>query len=476
MALGKAGLALVLVFGMTRSAGAERYVVGVNDAESVVLRHGVAEVNISHPDIAYVKLLPRNRLLVTGKKLGQARLTVVDRDNNIKRHLIQVVASYAGLAEELQRLFPRQGIKVSAVGSSIVLEGQVDSALTADRAGRIAEAHLKASGQEGKVESFLSVRGRQQVQLRVRIAEVSRTAMRQMGVNLWHRTDSRSAGMLGPGIGLNNQLAPDLGTVGNSLQPGGSTVSAAGELPPVPLLSPSLTTDAFSFLLSSRDSSAFPLSIAVNLLQSKGMAKVLSEPTLVAFSGQEAKFTAGGEFPVPIPQALGVTSIEFKKFGVQLAFTPTVMDGRKMSLKVSVGVSEREQSGSVAIQGTQVPVLSMRQSETTVELGDGQSFAIAGLLQDRLESISQRVPLLGDIPIIGMLFRRNSFRRDETELVILVTASLVQPLKPGEVPPLPGEEEISDPGALRFFLLGTVDADRPASPRRGPAGLVGFAR
>jgi pilus assembly protein CpaC len=469
-------LTLVTLLVLVRPAGAERYVVGVSDARTVALRHGISEINVSHSDIADVKLLPRNRLLVTGKKLGQTRLTVVDRNNNIRRHLIQVVAPYAGLAGELKRLFPRQAVSVSAVGNTLVLEGQVDNALIADRARRIAEAHLRASGQEAKVESFLSVRGRQQVQLRVRIAEVSRTAMRQIGVNFWHRTEERAAGMLGPGIGLNNQLAPDLGTVGNTLQPGGGALPATGDLPPVPLLSPSLTTDAFSFLLSSRDSSAFPLSIAVNLLQGKGMAKVLSEPTLVAFSGQEAKFIAGGEFPVPIPQALGVTSIEFKKYGVQLSFTPTVMDDRKMSLKVSVSVSERETTGSVAIQGTQVPVLSTRHSETTVQLEDGQSFAIAGLLQDRLESITHRVPLLGDIPIIGMLFRRNSFRREESELVIMVTANLVRPLKAGEVPPLPGEEEISDPGALRFFLLGTIDADKPTRPKRGPAGLVGFAR
>jgi pilus assembly protein CpaC len=388
---------------------------------------------------------------------------------------VQVVASYAGLKGELGRLFPRQAISVSAVGNTIILEGQVDNALIADRARRIATAHLKASGKDGGVESFLSVRGRQQVQLRVRIAEVSRTALRQMGVNMWHRDQNRAAGMLGPGIGLNNQLAPDLGTVGNTLQPGGGVVPVGGALPPVPLLSPSLTTDAFSFLFSDANSS-FPLSIAVALLQGKGMAKVLSEPTLVAFSGQEAKFIAGGEFPVPIPQALGVTSIEFKKYGVQLSFTPTVMDARKMNLKVSVSVSEREQTGSVAIQGTQVPVLSTRHSETTVQLEDGQSFAIAGLLQDRMESISHRVPLLGDIPIIGMLFRSNTFRREETELVIMVTANLVRALKPGEVPALPGEEEISDPGAVRFFLLGTVDADKPAPAKRGPAGLVGFAR
>jgi pilus assembly protein CpaC len=450
--------------------------VGVNDSRVVHLAGGAAEINVSHSEIADVKLLPRNRLLVNGKRLGQTRITVVTRTNGVRHYVIHVVAPTAGLAAQLARLLPRQGVTVDAVGNTIVLGGYVDNALLADRAKKIAGAHLKASGVDGKVLSFLTVRGRQQVQLRVRIAEVSRTAMRQIGVNFWNRTNNRSMGLLAPGIGLNNQTAPDLGAVGNTLQAGGGAVPTGGALPPVPLLSPSATTDAFSFLFSSQDSSSFPMSIAINLLQGKGLAKVLSEPTLVAYSGQEARFVAGGEFPVPIPQALGVTSIEYKKYGVQLSFTPTVLDDRKMSLKVSVSVSEREQTGSVAIQGTQVPVLSTRHSETVVQLENGQSFAVAGLLQDRLESITHRVPLLGDLPIIGMLFRRNSFQRQETELVILVTAHLVQPLRPGEVPPLPGEEEISDPGALRFFLMGTVEAGKPTEPRRGPAGQVGFAR
>jgi pilus assembly protein CpaC len=468
------GITLVAGTGL---ASAERvFEVGVNDATVVHLTHGATEINVSHSDIADIKLLPRNRLLVTGKRLGQARITVVDRGNELRHYLIQVVVPVAGLAAQMRQMFPRQAARVSAVGNTIVLTGQVDNTLIADRMQQIASAHLKANGQDGKVLNHLTVRGQQQVQLRVRIAEVSRSAMRQIGVNFWHRNTERSAGLLAPGITLNDQTAPDLGAVGNTLQPGGTVVPSGGALPPVPLLSPSLTTDAFSFLFSSQDSSAFPLSIAVNLLQSKGLAKVLSEPTLVAHIGQEAKFIAGGEFPIPIPQALGVTSIEFKKYGVQLAFTPTVLGDRKLNLKVSVSVSEREQTGSVAIQGTQVPVLSTRHSETTVQLENGQSFAIAGLLQDRLESISSKVPLLGELPIIGMLFRRNSFRREETELVILVSAHLVHPLSPGEVPPLPGEEEISDPGALRFFLMGTVDAEKPAKLRRGPAGLVGFSR
>jgi pilus assembly protein CpaC len=451
-------------------------VVGLHDSRSVQLSQSVAEINISRAKVVEVKLLPRNRVLITGKRLGQTRITVVNRNNGLGYYLVQVVAPTAGLSAQLARLMPRQSIKVDAVGSNIILRGQVDNALNAERAKRVAAAHLKANDIDGKVLNFVTVRGRQQVQLRVRIAEVSRTALRQIGANLWHRSANRSAGLLGPGIGLNSSTAPDLGSVGNTLQPGGAVTTTGGALPPVPLLSPSSATDAFSFLFSSQDSSSFPLSIAINLLQGKGLAKMLSEPSLVAYSGQEAKFIAGGEFPVPIPQALGVTSIEYKKYGVQLAFTPTVLGDRKLNLKVSVSVSEREQSGSVAIQGTQVPVLSTRHSQTVVQMENGQSFAIAGLLQDRMESITRRVPVLGDLPVIGMLFRDNTYKRTETELVILVTANLVRPLRPGEVPPLPGEEEISDPGALRFFLMGTIDAAKPSKLRRGPAGDVGFSR
>jgi pilus assembly protein CpaC len=467
---------VVIYTATTATAAPNNIAVPLNDAR--VIRMGVspAEINVSDSEIADVKMLARNRLLVSGKRLGATRVTVVDRNGAIRTWGISVVVPVEDLQTRMAEVLPRQAIQVEAVGRTVVITGTVDNALTSDRAAKIVTAHVQAVGQDAKVLNFLSIRGKQQVQLRVKIAEVSRTAMRQLGLNAWYRTVDNAGGMLAPGIGLDSNTAPDLGQKGNTLDPNAGLAPNAGAPVPVPLLSLPTSTDAFGLLFSSQANSSFPISIAVNLLQGKGLAKVLSEPTLVAYSGQKATFLVGGEFPVPIPQALGQTSIEFKKFGVQLTFTPTVLDNSKLRLKVAVSVSERDDSGSVSIQGTRVPALSSRHSETMVQLKNGQSFAIAGLLQDRIESSVSKIPLLGDIPIVGMLFRKNSFRRTESELVIMVTANLVHPLNPGEVPPLPGESEVSDPGALRFFLLGTTDAEAPVKRRRGPAGSVGFSQ
>ncbi|MBK6846625.1 MAG: type II and III secretion system protein family protein [Proteobacteria bacterium] len=468
--------ALVLRVAPLEAWGAPPIIVPLQDSRVLPLPAGVSEISVSSADVADVKAVGTGRLLINGKRLGQTRITLVDRSGQVENHLVQVVLPVLELTERLRAVLPRQPIAVRAVGSSLALTGVVDDVLASQRAERLAQAHLAAFGldkERATVLNFLSVRGKQQVQLRVKIAEVSRSALRQIGVNAWYRTAERAGGVLVPGAQLNSGLAPDLGDTGSALQAGGGVASAG--LSPLPLLTPPFATDAFGLLFASQDSSSFPLSIALNLLRGKGMAKVLSEPTLIAFSGEHADFLAGGEFPVPIPQGLGNTGIEFKRFGVQLSFTPTVLAGGAMRIKLTVSVSERDQASAVLIQGTSVPGLSTRLGETTVQLKNGQSFAIAGLLQDRIENSSSRVPLLGDLPLIGMLFRRNSFRRSETELVILVTANLVQPIKPGEVPALPGEDEISDPGDVRFFLLGDVEVHKRIQLKgRGAAGPVGF--
>jgi len=447
----------------------------------VSLGFAPSQINIQDPKVLEVKALPHNQLLITGKRVGQTELTIWDSQNQLVRYLARVVVPYDGLEAKLGSILPGEAIKVSAVGGSIVLHGTVGDAVSAERAKKVAEAHLQGMGLDARVLSFIKVGGRQQVQLRVKIAEVSRTGLREVGVNFFHRSDSRTGGMMAPGTTLGqNTPAPDLGQTGNTLQPGGTlTPTAVGGVtpsPPLPLLSAPFGNEAFGLLYATSAGATFPLSIAVSLLQQKGLAKVLSEPTLVAFNGQEAKFLSGGEFPVPIPQALGAISIEYKKYGVQLTFTPEVLSGGSIHLKIGVTVSERDQSGAVSINGTVVPALVSRVSETTVRLKNGQSFAIAGLMQDRIESFSNKIPLLGDLPIIGMAFRRTSFKRSETEMVVLATAHLVQPLNPGEVPPLPGEDELSDPSSFSFFLMGITDAKIPSSRRTAPAGPVGFAQ
>ena len=246
----------------------------------------------------------------------------------------------------------------------------------------------------------------------------------------------------------------------------------------------------------------------LSLLESTGMAKLLAEPTLVALSGQEARFLAGGEFPIPMSTGLGATAVQWKKFGIMLSFTPTVVGDGLLNLKLATEVSDVDASRSVTVGGFSIPGVTSRQSETTVRLSDGQSFAIAGLMSSRMRQQIDKIPLLGDLPILGALFRSIEYSRDESELLVVVTAHLARPLAPHQVPRLPTEDEMNDPNDFELFLLGSQGSDNKAdgsSPRgktaaaprgtdkndadenearptagtrgrRGPAGQLGFIR
>ncbi|MCA9665368.1 MAG: type II and III secretion system protein family protein [Myxococcales bacterium] len=452
----------------------------------------IDRIRVSDPRIADAQTQGKRLLRVLGKRPGEATILVWDALGLLTRVLIDVSSPTAGLSAKLRALFPSDRMRVHAVGATVVLSGTVGDPVTVKRASAVAEAYVRSRGGKAKVLNFLGVKGRQQVQLRVKIAEVARRSLRQVGMNAWFRRgESYAGGLLSAGTPLGAQTAPNLGTTGNTLQPGGSamapqvpdntgTGTTTTGVPPLAHIAGPLSS-AFGLHFASGGNTMIPLSIALNLLQGHGLAKVLSEPTLVAYSGEKASFLAGGEFPIPIPQGLGQTTVQFKKFGVQLEFTPVVLRNRSIQCRVMVSVSERDTATSVSLQGTQVPALVTRHAATTVRMRSGQSFAIAGLLQDRVSSTSLRVPLLGDIPILGMLFRQSTFEREERELVILVTAHLVRPLKPGEVPLLPGENEIADPGAVAFFLLGSTDPqlkDDKKSDKRaaGAAGPVGYSK
>jgi len=243
----------------------------------------------------------------------------------------------------------------------------------------------------------------------------------------------------------------------------------------------------------------FPFSAILTALESSGLAKLLAEPTLVALSGQEAKFLGGGEFPIPISTGLGAVSVQWKKFGIILNFTPTVISDGALHLKLQTEVSDVDPARSVTVGGFSIPGLTSRQSETTVRLADGQSFAIAGLLSDRVRSQVSRIPLLGDLPILGMLFRSVQYQRDESELLVVVTAHLARPVSPHDAPHLPTDNELNDPNDIQLFLFGSTGGGGQASskhgeearldqqdPRRrtavramldrGPSGELGFIR
>jgi pilus assembly protein CpaC len=261
--------------------------------------------------------------------------------------------------------------------------------------------------------------------------------------------------------------SPSTGATDNLSLPGG-----------LPILSTPLS-GAFGAVFSTAAGSSFPFAAALSVLSERGYARTLSEPTLVALSGQPATFLAGGEFPVPMPQSLGQIGIEYRKFGVQLQFVPTVL-GQNIQLKLAATVSDIDFGLGVRLASVTVPGLTERHSETTVRLRDGESFAIAGLLSDKVRSTVDKVPGLGDLPVLGMLFRSTSYRRDETELLVVVTAHLVRPL--GDRPYLPGEDTLGDPTDLEIFLLGSLESkeasDEKLHPHRRarPQGPVGFAR
>jgi pilus assembly protein CpaC len=381
-----------------------------------------------------------------------------------------VTRNLDALRKQLRDLFPGEHITVSAAGDLVVLAGEATDVRVPERAAEVAQLHAD------RVANLIRVSGNQQVQLEVKFAEVSRTGLREMGVNLFHK--DASGRFLGGVISSTTTPGSFLGIPGT----GGLT-------PEVPAPSQGAS---FSLFFSGLPS--LPFSAILSLLESNGLSKTLAEPTLVAMSGQEAKFLAGGEFPIPVSTGLGAVGIQWKKFGIILNFVPTVVSDGILHLKLSAEVSDVDASRSVTIGGFTVPALTSRQSETTVRLSDGQSFAIAGLLSNQIRSQIDRVPVLGDIPILGALFRSTSYRRSETELLVVITARLTKPVAPHELPRMPTDEELNDPNDFELFLLGAEGrggssaGDTPPPPAktsagesrmyagRGPSGELGFIR
>jgi pilus assembly protein CpaC len=290
----------------------------------------------------------------------------------------------------------------------------------------------------------------------VKFAEVSRKGLREIGFNFFTKDAAGRfvGGMANSGTDPSNFLA--IPGTGAGARPGIYPRSPGG---------------GFSLFFSGLPS--FPFSSMLSLLESTGMAKLLAEPTLVALSGQEARFLAGGEFPIPMSTGLGATAVQWKKFGIMLSFTPTVVGDGLLNLKLATEVSDVDASRSVTVGGFSIPGVTSRQSETTVRLADGQSFAIAGLMSSRMRQQIDKIPLLGDLPILGALFRSIEYSRDESELLVVVTAHLARPLAPHQVPRLPTEDEMNDPNDFELFLLGSQGRDNKAvaSSSRGTSNV-----
>jgi pilus assembly protein CpaC len=475
--------------------------VAVTVGSSSYLRMGkaISRVAVGDAQIAQVTAFDPDQLLISGLRPGRTTATVWV-GGEAKVVAIDVAWPIDDMRTALRRALPTaEDLDVAHAGRALILSGKVASADDVERAERIVGGIAAGvfDGGEPTLVNALTVAGAQQVQLEVSFAEVSRSSLREIGFNFWSKDRYASkgtgyaGGLTAPGTGLTG-LSPELGgaaDIGNlNHESSGFDATGAPLGKSVPLVQGPIS-NAFGFVFSST-LGGFPFSAALSLLSSKGYARTLAEPTLVAMSGKSASFLAGGEFPVPLPQSLGQIGVEYRKFGIQLVFTP-VVSGDDITLDLGVTVSDIDPSLGIRLASTQVPGLRERHSETTVRLVDGQSFVIAGLISDEVRSTIDKVPLFGDLPILGALFRSSSYRRQETELLVVVTAHLVQPLD--EKPALPGEKTTADPGDVELFLLGrtesvAADSAEPKTKktkkskskgRRSddePVGAVGFKR
>lgn len=412
---GALALALATFTGLPATASAQNAtVVRGGGAMAVELKKGrllrlkrqIATIFVADPSVADIQVKSPTLIYVFGKRSGETTLFAVDKDDRVVLNLtIRVSHNLSMLNRSLRGLMPGHGVRARTVGDSIVLSGTVRTARESADASRLAAQFV---AKPKNVINQLRVAGPNQINLRVRIVEVSRNVVRNLGIN-WDAAFS---------IGSNIVLG---------VATGGATTVANAFPPNFPIQT---RVNGVNNLSGSYSGSRHNVNALIDALQTQGLVKTLAEPNLTTVSGETANFLAGGEFPVPVPQDGGVITVQYKKFGVGLAFTPTLLSSRRISLKVNPEVSQLSNAGAIQIQGIAVPSLTVRRASTTVELASGQSFAIAGLLQNNFTKDLSKVPGIGDIPILGKLFTSENFRRDETELVIIVTPYVVRPFDP----------------------------------------------
>ena len=393
--------------------------------KSIVLRSAapVSRVSVAAPAVADFLLLSPKEIYITGKAAGTTNLTLWQNKKLVAIFDLEVAYDLSRLKQQMhQILHDEEALQVIATNDSITLSGKISSAVNLSQAMALARAYAP----EGRVNNFVEVGGVHQVMLEVRVAEMGKSTTKRLGINF--------AAVKG------GQFA--VSRLGGRADFSGTTGGLLGFSEAVNALFRFETGDVTWTAL-------------IDALMEDGLVKILAEPTLITISGQSANFLAGGEFPVPVPQGLGTVGIEYKQFGVGLIFTPIVLSKDKISIQVTPEVSELDFSTGVLIEGFVTPGITTRRASTTVELGDGQSFAIAGLLRETILTDIAKFPLLGDIPILGPLFQSKSFQKRETELIIIVTPHLVKPFDVAKVS-LPTDFYV-EPSDVEFYLQGKIE-------------------
>jgi pilus assembly protein CpaC len=462
------GFALLVLGSGVQSAGAET-VITVGRSALVSVPRDMGEVIVANPAVADVYVHGKTKVSIIAKSLGKTTVRIFDPANNVLKTLdVNVSYDLPAIRQALKELLPHEVIDVKTVNTNIALTGQISSASSAAQAVDIVKEYVApsfgpnavagGSNEEPKVLNLMTIATGQQVMLRVRVGEIQRTALKNLGVNLQAiRNGSDAVFAIGTGGGVSSFIA------GSDNAFGQYDVS---------------TTSSRGFISGTYQNSAGNgISGMLEALERDGLFKLLAEPNLVAMSGEEAKFLAGGEFPIPMVQQQDQVSIEYKPFGVSVNFQPTVLADNRIRIMVEPEVSEISSEGAIKISGFDIPALKTRRAKTTLEMAPGESFMIAGLLLDQMESTIDQLPGLGEVPILSALFRSTAYKRQETELVLAVTPYLVDPMSANDVK-LPTDEfkPASVMEAFFYGALGAIPGDtiqRSQVPSvEGPVGFM----
>ncbi len=405
------------------------------------------EVSVANPDIADIATLSERTVYLLGKKPGRTNVTLLGPNGQLIANVeVAVRPDIAEFKERLKEILPKERIDVRTANDGIVLSGQVSSARKAQLALDLAERYAPE-----KVTNLMTVGGSQQVMLKVRFAEMQRSVAKGLTSSLVVNGKNATGGGLGAATGSMSSNANIQRLTGQTTTP----LSSA--------------TERFGTLVFGLGAGATGVALMLEALEQKGLVRTLAEPNLVAISGKKAEFLAGGEYPIPINKN-GDTAIEYKPFGVNLTFVPVVIDDDMISLSIIASVSEIDPTVQVTANGFTVNAFKTRSARTTIELRDGQSFAIAGLLQDDFKDSIQQLPWLADVPVLGALFRSTSFQRRQTELVVIVTAYLVHPA-PGNALALP-TDRVRIPTEAELFLFGSPAARSGRKVAKSSSGAV----
>ncbi|GJE06805.1 MULTISPECIES: type II and III secretion system protein family protein [Methylobacterium] len=416
----------------------------VSRGQTLRLSRPAASIFVADPSIADIQTPSNQVVFVFGKKPGRTSLFALDEAGDpVAEYGVAVTQPIEDLRNILRNEVGDYRIGVTYTPNGAVLSGSLPNAALVETAKAVTAQFL---GQGATVTNRLRISGALQVNLQVRVAEVNRRTLKQFGINL--------------------NFSGRAGGTGFSLVSGGSAVTP-GTVP--------ITGRSSTFGVSYSDG-VNSITATLDALAEDGLASILAEPNLTAVSGEKASFLAGGEFPIPITQALGQTSVQFRRFGASLEFTPTVLSGNLINIRVRPEVSELSQIGAVDINGTSIPGLSTRSADTVVELASGQSFAIGGLIRKNFSTNIGITPGLGDIPILGALFRSSAFQKDESELVIIVTPYIVRPASSPQALETPADRVAppTDAGRILLNTQSKAPSNRLA-PRKGSVGLTGDA-